>query len=110
MILSPLVRDHKGEHQAIFQDLQKAGFVRARVDRRIYDLSEEFWLDKNKKHTIEAVVDRLQIEKNGNAARLADSIETALKLGSGVVLISILDGQELLFSEHCVVARLAPQY
>ncbi len=54
MILSPLVRDRKGEHQAIFQDLQKAGFVRARVDRRIYDLSEEFWLDKNKKHTIEA--------------------------------------------------------
>ena len=85
MILSPLVRDRKGEHQAIFQDLQKAGFVRARVDRRIYDLSEEFWLDKNQKHTIEAVVDRLQIEKNGNAARLADSIETALKLGSGVV-------------------------
>jgi excinuclease ABC subunit A len=56
MILSPLVRDRKGEHQAIFQDLQKAGFVRVRVDGRIYDLSEEFWLDKNKKHTIEAVV------------------------------------------------------
>jgi len=71
--------------------LQKAGFVRIRVDRRICDLSEEFHLDKNKKHTIEAVVDRLQIEKGENATRLADSIETALKLGSGVVLISILD-------------------
>ena len=98
MILAPLVRDRKGEHQAILQDLQKAGFVRVRVDGRIYDLSEEFQLDKNKKHTIEAVVDRLQIEKNENTTRLADSIETALKLGSGVVLISIIDGQESLFS------------
>ena len=100
MILAPLIRDRKGEHQAIFQDLQKAGFVRVRVDGRIYDLSEEFQLDKNKKHAIEVVVDRLPVEKNENTARLADSIETALKLGSGVVLIKVLDGQELLFSEH----------
>ncbi len=105
VILSPLVRDRKGEHQAIFQDLQKAGFVRVRVDGRIYDLSEEFQLDKNKKHTIEVVVDRLQIEGGENVTRLADSIETALKLGSGVVLISIVNShsdhsEELLFSEH----------
>jgi len=107
MILAPLVKDRKGEHQQIFQDLPKAGFVRVRVDGRICDLSEEFHLDKNKKHTIEAVVDRLQITpviavsrspehgegeaQQSNAARLADSIETALKLGSGVVLISILN-------------------
>ena len=151
MILSPLVRDRKGEHQAVFQDLQKAGFVRVRVDGRIYDLSEEFQLDKNKKHIIEVVVDRLQIchsdpersegeeshlaqdklheETNENTTRLADSIETALKLGSGVVLISILnchsepltschservsrspehsegeESQELLFSEHFACA------
>jgi excinuclease ABC subunit A len=100
MILAPLVRDRKGEHQAILKDLQKAGFVRVRVDGKIYDLSEEFKLDKKKKHTIEVVVDRLQIEQNENATRLADSIETALKLGTGVVLVKVLDGEELLFSEH----------
>jgi len=109
MILAPLVRDRKGEHQAIFKDLQKAGFVRVRVDGQIYDLSEEFQLDKNKKHTIEVVVDRLQIEQNENATRLADSIETALKLGSGVVLVKVLDGEELLFSEHfaCVYCGIS---
>lgn len=104
MILAPLVGDRKGEHQRIFQDLQKAGFVRVRVDGQLHDLSEEFQLDKNKKHTIEAVVDRLQIAKEGSVSRLADSIETALKLGSGVVLISIVGGEELLFSEHFACA------
>ena len=109
MILAPLVRDRKGEHQTILKDLQKAGFVRVRVDGKIYDLSEEFQLDKNKKHAIEVVVDRLQIEQSENATRLADSIETALKLGSGVVLIDILDGEELLFSEHfaCVYCGIS---
>ena len=100
MILAPLIRDRKGEHQTILKDLQKAGFVRVRVDGQIYDLSEEFQLDKNKKHNIEVVVDRLQVERGENATRLADSIETALKLGSGVVLVKVLDGEELLFSEH----------
>jgi len=109
MILAPLVRDRKGEHQTILNDLQKAGFVRVRVDGKIYDLSEEFQLDKNKKHTIEVVVDRLQIEQSENATRLADSIETALKLGSGVVLVKVLDGEELLFSEHfaCVYCGIS---
>jgi excinuclease ABC subunit A len=109
MILAPLVRDRKGEHQAILNDLQKAGFVRVRVDGKIYDLSEEFQLDKNKKHTIEVVVDRLQIEQSENATRLADSVETALKLGSGVVLVKVLDGEELLFSEHfaCVYCGIS---
>jgi len=109
MILAPLVRDRKGEHQTILKDLQKAGFVRVRVDGKIYDLSEEFQLDKNKKHTIEVVVDRLQIEQSENATRLADSLETALKLGSGVVLIKVLDGEELLFSEHfaCVYCSIS---
>lgn len=99
MILAPLVRDRKGEHQAVFDDLRRAGFVRVRVDGRIYDLSEDFQLDKNKKHTIEAVVDRLVIGEAENS-RIADSVETALKLGGGTVLISIVDGDELLFSEH----------
>jgi len=116
MILAPLLSDRKGEHQAIFQDLRKAGFVRVRLDGEIHDLSEEFHLDKNKKHTIEVMIDRLQIQKGENTTRplpnkvgsgegllsfrLADSIETALKLGSGVVLISIVGGEEVLFSEH----------
>jgi excinuclease ABC subunit A len=99
MILAPLIKDRKGEHQGIFNDLCKAGFVRVRVDGYVRDLSEEFGLDKNKKHTIEAVVDRLQIGEAENS-RITDSVETALKLGAGVVLISIIDGEDLLFSEH----------
>jgi len=122
MILSPLAKDRKGEHQAIFQDLRKTGFVRVRVDGEIHDLSDEFQLDKNKKHTIEAVVDRLQIEREETNTRTADSVETALKLGSGVVLVSILNHdknnldqnktqqrKELLFSEHfaCVYCGIS---
>jgi excinuclease ABC subunit A len=109
MILAPLVRDRKGEHQAIFKDLQKAGFVRVRIDGQIHDLSEELQPDKNKKHTIEVVVDRLQIEQKENATRLADSVETALKLGAGVVLVKVLGGEELLFSEHfaCVYCGIS---
>jgi len=100
MIMAPLVRDRKGEHQGIFGDLRKAGYVRVRLDGRICDLSEEFQLDKNKKHSIEAVIDRLVIDESLDANRVADSVETALKLGAGVVLVSITDGEELLFSEH----------
>jgi len=99
MILAPLIRGRKGEYQAVFDDLRKAGYVRVRVDGRIYDLSEELKLDKNKKHTIEAVVDRL-VTGQSEQSRIADSVETALKLGAGVVLVSITDGEELLFSEH----------
>jgi len=100
MLLSPLIKDRKGEYQAVFDDLHKAGYVRVRVDGRIYDLSEEFQLDKNKKHSIEAVIDRLVIGQSGSQSRIADSVETALKLGAGVVMVSIIDGEELLFSEH----------
>jgi excinuclease ABC subunit A len=100
IILAPLVRDRKGEYQQVFADLRKAGYVRVRVDGKIHDLSEEISLDKNKKHTIEAVVDRLIVGQGGSQSRIADSVETALKLGAGVVLVSIVDGEELLFSEH----------
>jgi excinuclease ABC subunit A len=100
IILAPLVRDRKGEYQQVFSDLRKAGYVRVRVDGQIRDLSEEIPLDKNKKHTIEAVVDRLVVGQSGSQSRIADSVETALKLGAGVVLVSITDGEELLFSEH----------
>ena len=109
LVLSPLVRDRKGEYTAVFDDLRKQGYVRVRVDKKIHDLSEQFSLDKNKKHTIEVVVDRLVIGQSDSQSRMADSIETALKLGSGVVLISIIDGEELLFSEHfaCIHCELS---
>jgi len=100
MILAPLIRDRKGEYQTLFDDLRKAGYARVRVDGQLHDLSEQFRLDKNKKHSIEAVVDRLIMGQSGSQSRIADSVETALKLGAGVVLVSIIDGEELLFSEH----------
>jgi len=100
MVLAPLIRDRKGEYQTVFDDLRKAGYVRVRVDRHIHDLSEELQLDKNRKHSIEVVVDRLVTGQDGSQSRIADSVETALKLGAGVVLVSIVDGEELLFSEH----------
>ena len=100
MILAPLIRDRKGEYQSVFDDLRKAGYVRVQVDGSIHDLSDEFHLDKNKKHSIEAVIDRLVMGQSGSQSRIADSVETALKLGAGVVLVSIVDGEELLFSEH----------
>jgi len=109
MIMAPLIRDRKGEYQAVFDDLRKAGYARVRVDGQIHDLSEEIQLDKFKKHSIEAVVDRLVIGQSGSQSRLADSVETALKLGAGVVLVSIIDGEELLFSEHfaCVYCGIS---
>jgi len=100
MILAPLIRDRKGEYQTVFDDLRKAGYVRVRVDGEIHELSDEFQLDKYKKHSIEAVVDRLVVGQSGSQSRIADSVETALKLGAGVVLVSIAEGEELLFSEH----------
>ncbi|MDD4923361.1 MAG: excinuclease ABC subunit UvrA [Dehalococcoidales bacterium] len=100
MILAPLVKSRKGEYQQVFNDLRKSGYARVRVDKEIHDLSEDFQLDKQKKHTIEAVIDRLVIGQSDSQSRIADSVETALKLGGGVVLISIIDGEELLFSEH----------
>ena len=100
MILAPLIRDRKGEYQAVFDDLRKAGYARVRVDGQIHDLAEQIQLDKNKKHSIAAVVDRLVMGQSGSQSRIADSVETALKLGAGVVLVSIVDGEELLFSEH----------
>jgi len=99
MILAPLISGRKGEYQTVFGDLRKAGYVRVRVDGEIRDLAEEFQLDKYKKHSIEVVVDRLVMGQS-DQSRIADSVETAIKLGAGVVLVSIVDGEELLFSEH----------
>ncbi|MGD9116492.1 MAG: excinuclease ABC subunit UvrA [Dehalococcoidia bacterium] len=99
MILAPLISDRKGEYQSVFDDLRKAGYVRVRVDGDIRELSEDIQLDKYKKHSIAVVVDRLVMGQS-EPSRIADSVETALKLGAGVVLVSIIDGEELLFSEH----------
>ncbi len=108
MILAPLVKERKGEHKAVFEDIRKAGFVRARIDGAIYDLDEIFELEQYKSHTIEAVVDRLIIrhDRNGDedAARLADSVETALKLGNGALIVQDVTNRDKpwdrLFSEH----------
>ncbi len=97
-ILAPLVQGRKGEFVKLFEEIRKQGFVRVRVDGEIRDISEEFNLEKNKKHSIEVVVDRIVI-KDGVATRLADSLETALKLADGRVLIDVMDVEELLLSE-----------
>jgi excinuclease ABC subunit A len=101
MILAPLVTDRKGEYQNVFDDLRKSGYARVRVDGEIHDLTEDIRLDKYKSHSIGVIVDRLVIGQSGTQTRIADSVETALKLGAGVVLVSNVDtGEEMLFSEH----------
>jgi excinuclease ABC subunit A len=109
MLMAPLVKDRKGEYQSVFNDLRKSGYARVRVDQQIHELSEDIQLDKNKKHTIEVIVDRIVTGQSGSQARIADSVETALKLGAGIVLVAIVDGAELLFSEHfaCVTCGLS---
>jgi len=98
-ILAPLVKGRKGEHVKILENIRKNGFVRARIDGEIIELSEEdIKLEKNKKHNIEAVIDRLVI-KEDIKSRLADSIETALELGEGLVLVNIIGKGDVLFSE-----------
>jgi excinuclease ABC subunit A len=101
MILAPVVRDRKGEHHDILIDARKAGFVRARVDGNLYELTERISLEKNKKHNIEIVVDRLVIEAE-SISRLRESVETAAKMANGLVLIVPADGkgEELLFSQN----------
>ncbi len=100
VVLSPIVRGKKGEHTKIFEDSRKQGFARVRVDGILYDLSEQIQLEKNKKHTIELVVDRLVI-REGQRRRLTDSIETACSHSGGLVTISLPDsGEELSFSQN----------
>jgi len=105
-VLAPLVKDRKGHHQAVFEDVRKAGFVRVRVDGVVREVDEEIELDRYKLHTIEAVVDRLIIPEeidDGFRTRLTDSVETALRLGDGVVVINDVSAEEprdLLYSEH----------
>ncbi len=102
IILAPAVRDRKGEHQRVFERLREQGFVRVRVDGEIHDLEEEFDLDRNRKHSIDVVVDRLAVRRDTEfRKRLADSIETALQLGEGTVRVLNHDtGEERIYSEH----------
>jgi excinuclease ABC subunit A len=113
LILAPLVRGRKGTYQAVFEEIRKAGFVRARVDGQVYSLDDEITLDRYKQHTIEAVVDRLVIshdeneqERKAARTRLTDSVETALKFGDGYITIQQLadkngnEDKDIHFSEH----------
>jgi excinuclease ABC subunit A len=97
-MFSPITRGRKGEYRKEFEYLRKSGYARVRVDGTVRDLSEEIALDKNKKHTIEVLVDRLVV-KEGAGKRLADSLATALNLSEGIVKIEIGGGEELVFSE-----------
>ena len=98
-ILAPIIRKKKGQHKNIIEKVQKDGYVRVRVDGEIYDVTEVPELSKSKQHTIEVVVDRIVI-KEGIRSRLFDSIEAALRIADGYVVIDTMDGKELLFSEH----------
>ncbi|CAM3254460.1 excinuclease ABC subunit UvrA [Streptococcus pluranimalium] len=98
-ILAPIVRRKKGQHKTIFERIQKDGYVRVRVDGEIFDVTEVPELSKSKMHDIEVVIDRL-VNKDGIRSRLFDSVEAALRLGDGYLMIDTMDGNELLYSEH----------
>ena len=108
-ILAPMVRRRKGEHKEVFEDARRAGFVRVRVNGETRDLSENIALQKTKWHDIEVIVDRLVIADGLEQSRVADSVEAALKLAGGTVLVNVVDGDDLLFSEqfacvHCNIS------
>ncbi len=98
-VLAPIIRRKKGEHAKIFESAKKNGYARVRVDGYIYDLSEEIKLEKNIKHNIEIIIDRLVI-KDGIEKRLTDSVETASTLADGIVIIDVIDGEEMTFSQN----------
>ncbi|MBT3607436.1 MAG: excinuclease ABC subunit UvrA [Candidatus Marinimicrobia bacterium] len=98
-ILAPLIRGRKGKHKGVFDEIRKEGFLRVRVDGDVMSVDDKIILNKNKKHTIEIVVDRLIIKKDIHE-RLTESIELALKIGSGLILVNELPNKEHLFSEH----------
>ncbi len=98
-IMAPVVRARKGEHQKEFDTARRSGYVRVRVDGNIYELTEEIKLDKNKKHTIEIIIDRLVIGDDIRS-RLADSLETSVALTGGLTMVDIIDGEAMLFSQN----------
>ncbi|NLD44190.1 MAG: excinuclease ABC subunit UvrA [Chloroflexi bacterium] len=111
MLLGPVIKDRKGEHKRVIDDLRKAGYVRVRVDGDVRMVDEDIVLDRYKMHTIEAVVDRLVVRQGLDQAqadearrRVSDSVETALKLGDGMLIVDVVGGQEMLFSERYACA------
>src|SRR5690606_14964423 len=98
-LLAPVISGRKGEHVKVLEELKKEGFVRIRVDKEMREVTEDIKLEKNKKHTIEVVVDRV-IVKHGVEARLSDSLETALRLGEGKAIVDVMGEEELVFSEN----------
>jgi excinuclease ABC subunit A len=108
LLLAPVIRDRKGEHVAIFDEIRRQGFVRVRVDGTVYDIDEVPALAKTKKHSIDVVVDRLvirheesvSIEDHPDRVRLIDSLETSLRIAKGLAMAQIVDGEEMIFSEH----------
>ena len=114
-ILAPVVRGKKGRHEKLIESIGKDGFVRIRVNGEVMEITDEITLDKNKKHNIEVVIDRLVV-KSGIEGRMADSLETALKLSDGLVIIDVIDKEEILFStkfacpEHGIgIEELSPR-
>ncbi len=107
-LLAPVIRGKKGEHQKVLSEIKKAGFVRVRVDGEVFDINDEIKLNKNKKHSIEVIVDRI-IVKEGIEGRLSDSLETILKLSEGLALVDIGGKEEKLFSQNyaCEVCNIA---
>ncbi|CUH94390.1 UvrABC system protein A [Propionispora sp. 2/2-37] len=99
ILMAPVVRGKKGEHQKILEDIRKNGYVRVRIDGQVQDVAEEIRLEKNKKHTIEVVVDRLVV-REGVAQRMADSLETALNLSAGLVHVELVGDREISFSQN----------
>ena len=98
-VLAPVVKGRRGQHKKVFEKIQSGGFVRVRVDGEMHDISEEFDLNKNQNHDIDVVVDRLVI-KEGIRSRLSDSLETSLELAEGYASIDVIDGEEMVLSEH----------
>lgn len=98
-ILAPIVRGKKGRHEKVFESARKSGYLRARVDGNMYELTEEIKLDKNIKHSIEIIIDRLSI-REGIKKRLTDSVENALKLGNGLMIVDVIGGEEMTFSQN----------
>ncbi len=98
-ILAPVVREKKGTHQKVFENAKKNGFVRVRINGEIHDLYEDISLEKNNRHTIEIVVDRIAV-KDGIMSRIADSMQTALEIGGGIALAVLTDGTELVYNQN----------
>ena len=104
-ILAPLVSGRKGTHVKVLEDMKKQGYVRVRIDGEMREVAEEIELEKNKKHSIEVVIDRIVI-KEGIETRLADSLESALALADGRVLVDVIGEEELLFQPASCLSRM----